>query len=355
MRELRIKNAPTENGFFHVVCRTVGKDFLFEKEEEKKRLLLWLDKAVEFCGVELLSWCVMSNHVHLLVKVPPRQEISDAELDRRMRVLYLPSRYATIMDQWRGWQRMDGNNRRVEEAKAKLRRRMFDLSWFMKTFKQAAAQDYNARHGFTGSMWGGNRFKSVYLEGTRKVLLAVAAYIHLNPVRAKMAQRAEEYAWSSWGEACAHSGRSRVGLLRLYDGIAPSRKMTWTMLKSQLQDVQTRVTTHREAMEELLSGKRTMDATPLRANSPNTSSAKKQGKKPVVVPVEEKLAMKAPEFSLSRAIGSPDFVQRFLGRLPHRQRPHRHLQSVVSVEGTVLCSMGTKRSGGEAVAYTKNK
>lgn len=350
MRNLRIKNLPTENGFFHVVCRTVGKAFLFDEEAEKRRLLMWLEKAVDFCGVELLSWCVMSNHVHLLVKVPPRQEVSDAELDRRMRILYLPSRYNAIMGQWSAWTRMDGSNARVEEAKAKLRRRMYDISWFMKTFKQAEAQDYSARHDYSGSLWGGTRFKSVYLEGSLKVLLAVAAYIHLNPVRADMVPSAEQYPWSSWGQACAQPGRSRMGLQRIYAHIGSSGPVDWKDIKAQLEDVQSRICARRDAVEALANA-----ADPELDLPPQSPKSIKQAPSAPIA-LEHKLVARAPEFSGSVALGSASFVSQYLHRAQQKAAAHlshRHLVQVAVSAGSVFCTIGTRSLGRPSVAYRK--
>ena len=346
MRDLRIKNLPTENGFFHIVCRTVGKAFLFEDEAEKERLLLWLDKAVAFCGVDILSWCLMSNHIHLLVKVPPRQTVSDAELDRRMRILYLPKRYNAIMAQWATWRRMDGNDRRVEEAKAKLRRRMFDISWFMKTFKQAAAQDYSARHDYSGSIWGGTRFKSVYLEGTREVLLSVAAYIHLNPVRAKMVSAPEQYPWSSWGQACARPGHARSALLCIYSHIAPASLPTWAFLKAQLDDLQARVTARRQALDELS------------REEPHPVKNRPAPASPPPPPIAQRLSTRAPELSSARALGSAAFVQRYVGctnKPPSPRRPHRHLLPLGTESTALLCAVGTLSLGRSPVAYAPKR
>ena len=341
-RTARIKNRPDENGYYHVICRAIGKEFLFEPEDEKNRLLLWLGKAVEFCGVELQAWCIMSNHVHLMVKVPPRHEVSDAELDRRMQILYMPSRYRAIMEKWDAWRRVDGNEARVNEAKAKLRRRMYDISWFMKTFKQAAAQDYNARHDYSGSIWGGSRFKSVYLEGSLKVLLAVAAYIHLNPVRAKMVVCAEDYEWSSWGQACKQPGKARTGLLAIYKGYVPSKvEVGWEEERAQLEEMQTRVTAKREALEEIMV----------------ETEKRKQRKAMRVAPLREKIEPKAPEFSASVALGSAAFIQRFMPqRSPGMQkhRPHLRLLPATAIQRDILCSIGTHSLGRAGVAYTKS-
>ena len=45
-------------------------------------------KVSDFCGVEILTYCIMSNHFHLLVRVPEKQEVSDHELLRRFFGLY---------------------------------------------------------------------------------------------------------------------------------------------------------------------------------------------------------------------------------------------------------------------------
>ena len=350
MRMARIKNAPNEPGFYHIICRTVGKAFFLEEPTEKDRLLLWLYKAIAFCGVELRAWCIMSNHVHLLVKIPPRESISDAELDRRMRILYLPARYEAIMAQWSAWRRIDGNDRRIEAAKSLLRRRMYDISWFMKTFKQAAAQDYNARHEHSGSIWGGSRFKSVYLEGSLDVQLAVAAYIHLNPVRAGMVDAPDQYRWSSWADACAHPGTSREGLLRLYAGLFPVRGLTWRFVKAQFERLQANVTAQRTALADLKTAARS-------ASSPTATTAST-----TPPPIARKLAAKSPEFTSSAALGSADFIQRLFrtprattpppSRVP--RRPHRHLLQVAVTPSTSLCTLCTKALGRPSVAYTKH-
>ena len=48
--------------------------------------MTWLQAA--FAGLEMLSYCVMTNHFHLLVRVPEPHDISDSELLRRYRILY---------------------------------------------------------------------------------------------------------------------------------------------------------------------------------------------------------------------------------------------------------------------------
>ena len=341
MRYSRIKNLPGEAGYYHAICRTVGKAFLFESDEEKARLLTWLDKAVDFCGVELQAWCLMSNHVHLLVRVPPRQEVSDAEVHRRMQRLYLPKRYKEILKQWEDWRRIDGDNRRVDAAMARLRARMYDISWFMKTFKQAVAQDYNDRHDYSGSMWGGGRFKSVYLQGSLDVQLSVAAYIHLNPVRAGIVESAEGYRWSSWGEACKGAGRARAGLLSIYNGCLPKGKpMDWSGVKAQLAAIQ--------ALAKAKTDGLCADEVSAALDQPMAEASSKTCRKLPLPKIGMLLAEKAPVFTGGPLLGDSGFIRCFFKQRScafTAVRQHQRSAPVVIVGEGTICTLADRRFG----------
>ena len=72
MRIPRFQAAPEEEaGCYHCISRIVDKRFAFgEREREKFRALLREYSA--FCGVEVLTWCILSNHFHLLIRVPKK-------------------------------------------------------------------------------------------------------------------------------------------------------------------------------------------------------------------------------------------------------------------------------------------
>jgi len=91
--------------------------------------------AESFCGVRVLTYAVMANHFHLLVEVPKRAEVDEAELVRRMTILYGKIYVANALRQWAEW-RWTGTAYLVEDQQARLRVRMFDLSAFVKTVKQ---------------------------------------------------------------------------------------------------------------------------------------------------------------------------------------------------------------------------
>ena len=227
MRRPRVK--VEGDGFYHVVSRIGGKRFLID-EKEKAILLGMIRAAAAFSGVEVYTFAVMSNHFHLLVRVPRRREVDDRELQRRMAALYGAPKFLKVLEKWEKWTKRDQGSR-AEEEKARLRARMYDLSQFCKTFKEAYTQDYNRRHGNTGTIWEG-RFKSILLEGSRRTLMTVAGYIHLNPVRAAMVERAEDAENAGYGAACQGDTRAQAGLMTLVKKVYGAKDATWAQARA---------------------------------------------------------------------------------------------------------------------------
>jgi REP element-mobilizing transposase RayT len=204
---------------YHVVSRIGGRRFLLD-DKEKGILLGMIRRAAGFSGVEVYTYAIMDNHFHLLVRVPGKREVSEKELRRRVVALYGTEQAFQLFSEWAKRERK-GKNAAVEAEKERLKRRMHDLSQFCKTFKEAYTQDYNRRHGNTGTIWEG-RFKSLLLEGSARALLTVAGYIHLNPVRAGVSKEPEESAHSGYGAACMGDKVSRAGL----EGLVARAKKT---------------------------------------------------------------------------------------------------------------------------------
>ena len=222
MRRARVK--VEGEGFYHVVSRIAGKRFLID-EGEKRILLGMIRGAAAFSGVEVYTYAVMSNHFHLLVRVPRKKEVSDKELERRMLAWYGPGKFAAILEKWEKWTKKKRPDL-VEDEKARMRARMYDISQFCKTFKEAYTQDYNKRHENTGTIWEG-RFKSILLEGSFHALMTVAGYVHLNPVRAAMVERPEESRWTGYGAGCGGDERAREGLKGMVSRAYGAASFTW--------------------------------------------------------------------------------------------------------------------------------
>lgn len=130
-------------GVFHIYARGNNGELIFIDDEDRQRYLAFLVEQVEAFGLRLLAYCLMDNHIHLLVMTP------EPNLGRAM-------------------QRLQGRY----------------------------AQSFNRRHGRSGHLFQG-RYGAVRLVSDAQ-LWTVAAYILLNPVNAGMCKSASDYAWSSY-------------------------------------------------------------------------------------------------------------------------------------------------------------
>ena len=196
--------------FYHVISRIANSAFLLKNRRIKEKILEILTKASDFSGVDTITYVIMDNHLHLLIRVPSASAVNDTELMRRIGVLYGKSRRDLLEERWKS---LDENA--VEAEKNEYRARMGDLSMFMKTAMQRFTQWFNREYGHEGGLWCG-RFKSVLVENGEQ-LRTVVNYIHNNPVRAKMVLRAGAYVWSALhaaraGNIWAQRGLSLVGV-----------------------------------------------------------------------------------------------------------------------------------------------
>lgn len=195
-----------ETGTYHCMSRTVNGELLFEvREMEVFRKML--HQVADFSGVEILTYCLMNNHFHLLVKVPSVDSFDDVELIRRYRVLYpKPTPYQAASAD-RIFRELKSNGPDAEAIRTRLIARMGDVSAFMKTLKQRFSTWFNKTHERFGPLWS-DRFKSVLVEGKGNVLQTMAAYIDLNPVRAGLVDDPKEYRFCGYAEAV--SGRKEA-------------------------------------------------------------------------------------------------------------------------------------------------
>ncbi|NBB79310.1 MAG: transposase [Verrucomicrobia bacterium] len=213
MRRLVRKDCPA---IYHAMSRVVGGEMLLKnREKEVLRKMLW--QIADFCGVEVLTYSIMSNHFHILVRVPEKERaVSDAELLRRFKVLYpKPTKYQTT-----SFARLETALREGTEDAAQFRdqllARMHDLAAFMKTLKQRFSIWYNRNHdGRLGTLWM-ERYKSVLVQGDGNPLQTMAAYIDLNPVRAGLVDDPKDYRWCGYAEAVAGVKRAQLGIERIW-------------------------------------------------------------------------------------------------------------------------------------------
>jgi len=206
------------------MTRTVNGEMLFEdRAKEVLRKMLW--QVAEFCGAEILTYCVMTNHFHVLLRIPEPSILSDAELIRRYKVLYpkatkFQSASAKILES-----RLAGGGSDAAEIRRKLLARMADVSEYMKAVKQRFSVWYNRNHGRFGTLWA-DRFKSVLVEGQGNPLQTMAAYIDLNPVRAGIVEDPKDYRFCGYAEAVAGVVVAKRGLTAVWSDHGARRSDT---------------------------------------------------------------------------------------------------------------------------------
>ncbi len=169
---------PDDPTVYHVVSRT-ALDGLPFSAMDKNDLLKRIRVLSKIYFTEILGFCLLDNHFHLLVRMFPEDHISPAELEERYHLKY-------------------GRESVFPASRADdLRCKWASLSEFVKEIKETFSKAYNKRNNRRGYLWG-DRFKSLIVEDGDS-LLNCLAYIDLNPIRAGIVDKPEEYRWCSLG------------------------------------------------------------------------------------------------------------------------------------------------------------
>ena len=163
---------------YHVISRT-ALDGLPLKDEDKDYLLYLIKHFSRIFFVDILGYCVMGNHFHLVCRVYPEEEVSREELEKRYKEYFGLGAYVSDID--------------LEYYK----HRWTSLSEFVKDIKQNFSRYYNKKHNRKGYFWA-DRFKSLIVEEGR-TLVNLLAYVDLNPIRAGIVKKPEDYRWCSLG------------------------------------------------------------------------------------------------------------------------------------------------------------
>ena len=194
-----------------------GERLITDIAKEVLRKQLWL--VAEFCGLQVVTYQILSNHFHVLVRVPQKTEIPDEELLRRYLLLHPhPTRYQTArLEVIKA--RLAENGSEAEAWRRRMLALMNDVSQYMKLLKQRFSIWLNKSYNRFGTLWA-ERFKSVLVEGTGDVLQTMAAYIDLNCVRASLADDPKDYRFGGYAEAVAGDTVAREGIRSIFGGAA---------------------------------------------------------------------------------------------------------------------------------------
>ncbi|MGF1726806.1 transposase [Photobacterium nomapromontoriensis] len=192
--------------YYHCVSRCVRRSFLCGKDPltgkcfEHRRG--WVEQRLLFLAkvfaIDICAYAVMSNHTHVVLHVDKTQAEawSDEEVITRWHRVckgnYLSNAW---IDETRRSQMDKAQLLAVERIAEDWRKRLYDISWFMRLLNEPIARQANKEDGCTGRFWEG-RFKSQALLD-EAALVACMAYVDLNPVRAGMAKTPETSAHTS--------------------------------------------------------------------------------------------------------------------------------------------------------------
>lgn len=135
---------------YHVTARGDRQEPIFEDDQDRQELLEILGRGLERFDARCLAYCLMPNHYHFVLET-----------------------------------------------------RLANLSRLMRQVNGVYTQRFNRRHGQVGHLFQG-RFKAILVDRDA-YLLEVCRYVDLNPVRARLVKRPQDWSWSSY--------RAHVGLV----------------------------------------------------------------------------------------------------------------------------------------------
>ena len=124
---------------YHCISRVVDRRFILGNAE-REQFVAYLRTYEAFCQVRVLTFCVMSNHIHVLVEIParPAEDPDDESLLQHLRVLYSGQQMAEIRWQLEQF-RSQGDHSAAERLRQTFLVRMWDLSAFMQSLKRRFA------------------------------------------------------------------------------------------------------------------------------------------------------------------------------------------------------------------------
>ena len=185
-RESRKKS---ESGVYHIMLRGINKQQIFEDDKDYRRFLETLEKYREECGYSLYGYCLMPNHVHLVLR--------------------------------EGKQPLETIMRRIGASY---------VYW------------YNAKYRRNGHLFQ-DRFKSEPVESDA-YLLTVIRYVHWNPVKAGLCSVPEAYSYSSYARYFDPQGMIDSTVIAGMMGVEEFRSFHSTPGKEECLDVRERTKQH---------------------------------------------------------------------------------------------------------------
>ncbi len=194
-----------EHSSYHIISRVSRGEFLLD-DDGKEYFMNLMFKLAKAYYVDITSFAIMSNHFHILLS-NRRDEVEKATKDE------LFSKYKEAY----------GNNAEPPEGSfikksyeieydedggvERLRQRLGSVSRYIQELKQGFTKWYNYKNKCKGVLWA-DRFKGIAISKGDAELIC-SAYVDLNPVRAGIVKKPEDYRWSSIGLRVRNAGKSK--------------------------------------------------------------------------------------------------------------------------------------------------
>ena len=294
MSKSRVIMPTGSDGLYLVTNRLIANpDRIFGDTEKQKLFSLMLAYA-NFSNIQIVAWCVMDDHFHMLLRVPGNASdmttmLTATDILKRMKLIYTPAELAVITEAI-----AKKSPAAREEFFETYRRRIGSLAMFVRIVKQRFTQWYNGKHQRVGTLWQ-ERYKSVVVEMEKANSLGhaarvMAAYIDLNPVRAGLVNDPKDYPWCGFARACQGDKPSLNAISCLF-GIPPKPAMV--------------------SYGDMIGSSQSATSNP-NAGGPISSTdarARWHDRKPgEILPLQIMLRLSTRYFTDGTIIGSPDFV-----------------------------------------------
>ncbi|MBN1961118.1 MAG: hypothetical protein JW841_09240 [Deltaproteobacteria bacterium] len=179
----RLARVKAENcgAYYHLCGRTGGVigDYPLNDKQCRRNVINFIKFFSKVFCMRVLGFSIMGNHYHLVIQMDGPRPIPRKELIERASLLYKKE----LLNNW------------AEANWKHFTQRILDVSEFMRSLQSKIARWYNDTYNRRGRFWS-DRFKSVLLED-EKAMFDCLLYVELNPVRAGIVQRPEDYEGSS--------------------------------------------------------------------------------------------------------------------------------------------------------------